>query len=92
MEKEFFNVEDIVCAVLNGANDVAVWIGGNHSLGYYDEFHNWQDEGGSEQELAFVKAILVGQLRIHLSKAQETNLRNIIRWLQEDDVEIRFPA
>lgn len=96
MDKEFYNFNEVLLAVLDGANDVAVWVGGNHELGH-KEGQEWYSDGWRTHEewdlmQAIVRGIMAGQFRLYLTKKQEENLNNIMEWLWEDDVEIRFPA
>ena len=101
MKKEFYNVEEIILAVLRGADNVAIWFGGNHSIGHYeiDEDDNqeiWISDDFTDLEaLELIHAILLAtdkRFHLRLSKRQEKNFWNIINWLREDEVEIRLPA
>ena len=99
-EKEIFNFQEVLIAVLNGADDVATWFSGNHEIGHkeYDEGQEvWSNdyyEVSYSWELvrAVVIGVMKGKFSLYLTARQEKNLRNIINWLQEDGVIIKLPA
>lgn len=88
---EVIELEEIVVAVLAGANDV-VMRNNRHILGHYDKENGWIADNAccSINRWSFAHEILnSGSCKKHLTKLQETNMVKIINWLLADGVTVK---